>query len=369
MNRELLDREPATAIPVTPQTVVTRSASSRGSQLNRLLLVGSTTLIVVVSLVWYYSRPAGHGAGAGPIRSAAAAEFRLPALKVDPPSVAGEGAPSGDATNAEPSGNPLAPADAPGSAGPQADAGRRVRVDSPRDAGAGGPDDAPVLWHAHPESAGGDRDGGGRREPGLLAPGYAPVRASRLPPPTYVLSKGTAIGCTLETAIDSQLAGLVSCLIGSPIRGADAKIVLMPRGTRLLGEARSDVRAGQSRVFVLWVEARTPDGVLVPLASPATDALGRAGVPGRVDTHFFERFGAALMISVVDAAIQGALARPGATVVVSPQSSEAVLTEILRNTVAVPPTITVPTGARLSVLVARDVDFSGTEPGVGAVRE
>jgi type IV secretion system protein VirB10 len=112
-------------------------------------------------------------------------------------------------------------------------------------------------------------------------------------------------------------------------------------------------------VFVLWTEARTPAGVTVPLASPAADALGRSGVPGAVDTHFFARFGAAILISVIDTAVQAAMTRSGGTTVIySPQATEAILTEILRNTLAIPPTITVAPGARLQVLVARDLDFS-----------
>jgi type IV secretion system protein VirB10 len=228
-------------------------------------------------------------------------------------------------------------------------------------------DDAPILWRPHGDSGGATHDPSGApgdaklsqaTAPMLLAQGYAPLHAAVLPPATHVLGKGTVIGCTLETAIESQLAGLVSCLIGVPVYGVDGKAVLMSRGTRLLGEARSDARSGQSRVFVLWVEARTPDGILVPLASPATDALGRAGVPGSVDTHFFERFGAAILISVLDGAAQGLANHSGGnTVVIAPQSSETILAEVLRATVAIPPTISVAPGAHLTVLVARDVEF------------
>ena len=52
-------------------------------------------------------------------------------------------------------------------------------------------------------------------------------------------------------------------------------------------------------MFVLWSRAKTPTGVVVTLASPATDSLGRAGFDGEIDTHFFERFGGALLLSIV----------------------------------------------------------------------
>ena len=77
---------------------------------------------------------------------------------------------------------------------------------------------------------------------------------------------------------------------------------------------------------------------------------------GTIDTHFNERFGAAILVSVIDAGFS-ALARGGNTVVVNPDGSREVLTEILRNTIAIPPTIRVAQGARVQVLVARDADF------------
>jgi type IV secretion system protein VirB10 len=113
------------------------------------------------------------------------------------------------------------------------------------------------------------------------------------------------------------------------------------------------------RLFVLWSEARTPNGVVIPLASPATDDLGRGGVDGVIDRHFASRFGAAILISVIDGAIQAAsrnTARDGG-IVITPSGSRDVLTEVLRNTVRVPPTLRKNQGERIQALTARDVDF------------
>jgi type IV secretion system protein VirB10 len=185
------------------------------------------------------------------------------------------------------------------------------------------------------------------------------VKARVLPTQRFLLPQGAFIDCTLETAIDSTLPGMTTCVTATDTFGADGQVVLLERGTKLVGETRGQVQQGQSRVFVLWTQARTPTGVVIPLASPGTDELGRAGLPGQVDRHFWDRFGAALLITVVDGAIERA-ATPrsnGGIVTVNPSASESVLTEILRNTLNIPPTVRKDQGDRLQILVARDVDF------------
>jgi type IV secretion system protein VirB10 len=195
----------------------------------------------------------------------------------------------------------------------------------------------------------------------LHATETAAVQAQRLPTQRWLLPKGAFLDCTLETALDSTLPGMATCITASDVFGVDGREVLLERGTKLIGETRGEARAGQSRLFVLWSEARTPRGIIVPLASPGTDALGRSGVPGHVDTHFSERFGAAILVSVIngaiDAAVQAQNKSGGNSVVLNTQSSQDVLTEILRSTVSIPPTIQIAHGSRIQVLVARDVDF------------
>jgi len=190
------------------------------------------------------------------------------------------------------------------------------------------------------------------------------ARAQKLPTMTYLIPKGAKGDCTLETAIDSQLPGLVTCVLAFDIYGANGKAVMLERGTTLTGETRSQVQQGQNRLFVLWAEARTPTGVTAQLDSSATDALGRSGVTGEVDTHFWDRFGAAILISVVNGATQagasyasGAGTNGGTSINYNPQGANSVMTEVLRNTINIPPTIRVAQGERVQILFARDVDF------------
>ena len=118
--------------------------------------------------------------------------------------------------------------------------------------------------------------------PTLLRPSVsATVRAQVLPTQRLLLPKGAFIDCTLETAIDSTLPGMTTCVMATDTFGVDGQVVLLERGTKLVGETRGQVQQGSARVFVLWTEARTPTGVIVPLASPGADELGRSGLPGR----------------------------------------------------------------------------------------
>lgn len=186
------------------------------------------------------------------------------------------------------------------------------------------------------------------------------VPAAILPTQRFLLPIGSFIDCTLETAIDSTLPGMTTCITAADTFGADGKVVLLERGTKLVGETRGEVRQGQARVFVLWTQARTPAGVVVTLASPGTDELGRAGLPGEVDRHFWQRFGAAMLITLINGAVQASVqasSRGGATVIYAPSASQDVLTEVLKDTVAIPPTVLKQNGDRIQVLVARDLDF------------
>jgi len=195
----------------------------------------------------------------------------------------------------------------------------------------------------------------------LLRPtAIASAHARVLPTRRFLLAKGAFIDCTLETAIDSSLPGMTTCITATDTFSADGTVVLLERGTKLIGETRGQVQQGAARVFVLWTEARTPGGIVVPLDSPGADELGRSGLAGEVNRHFWDRFGAAILISTLDGAVQTAVqsaGRSGGPVIYNPSSSEGVMTDVLKSSVNIPPTITKRNGERIQVFVARDLDF------------
>src|SRR4029077_4588640 len=88
--------------------------------------------------------------------------------------------------------------------------------------------------------------------------------------------------------------------------------------------------------------------------------LGRSGLPGAVNNHFWQRFGAAMLVSVIDGAVESAGQSSRAAkgpVIVNPSATQGVLTQVLKGTVNIPPTVVKRQGDRIQVLVARDLDF------------
>ena len=213
-----------------------------------------------------------------------------------------------------------------------------------------------VAPSASAASASTPADHDGLRE--LLMPAATPAVSARvLPTQRLLLPKGAFIDCTLETAIDSTLPGMTTCITATDTFSADGKVVLLERGSKLVGETRGEVQQGSSRVFVLWSEARTPTGVVIPLASPGTDELGRSGLSGQVERHFWERFGAAILISIIDAGSEAAVQSASSTIIYNPTATQDVTGEVLKDTLRIPPTIVKSQGDRIQVLVARDLDF------------
>ncbi len=182
------------------------------------------------------------------------------------------------------------------------------------------------------------------------------ARASRLGDRNFLIVAGATIPCLLQTAMDTSTPGYVSCLIPRDVYSDNGAVVLMEKGTRVLGEYRSGMRQGQRRLFVLWNRAVTPEGVAISLASPAADALGRAGFDGEIDTHFWDRFGGALLLSVVDDAVYSTVGRDNQYGTARLPSDAAGIA--LQNSVNIPPSLRKAQGSEVSIFVAQDCDFS-----------
>ncbi len=186
------------------------------------------------------------------------------------------------------------------------------------------------------------------------------VNASRFDRPATTIPQGSVIQAVLETALDSTRAGAARAIVSRDVRGFDGTKVLIPRGSRLYGEYKADVSSGQNRAMIQWTRLMRPDGVVIQLDSPSADPLGRAGVQGKVNSHFLSRFGNALLQATLNVGVGLAtrnvgggtvvLGLPGSTQTIAPTSSE-----------TIKPTLKVAQGAPVSVFVAHDLDFTEVE--------
>lgn len=204
-----------------------------------------------------------------------------------------------------------------------------------------------------------ETDRGGPAEQGSQTPpsresarsGFLRRRAATVP-------EGTLIPAVLETALDSSRPGFARAIVSSDVTGFDGSRVLIPRGSRLLGAYQTELGAGQNRATVQWTRLVRPDGVTIALDSPAADPAGRAGVQGQVNNRYFERFAGALLRTTLNAGaiLAGRELAGGAVIVGLPASTQGGAASPSES--AVRPTLRVEAGTRVSVLVARDLEFA-----------
>lgn len=184
-----------------------------------------------------------------------------------------------------------------------------------------------------------------------------PVNANLL------LAKGTFIQCSLRTKLVSTVAGNLGCIVANDVYSANGTVLLIEKGSTVFGEFRSgQIQQGEERLFVVWSEIRTPKNIVINVNSGATDELGGSGIPGYVDNHFWQRFGNAIMLSMITdstSALSTQLAKRGTfqptdTV----QAGSDIAQSILEKTINIPPTLYKNQGDLVGIFVARDIDFS-----------
>ena len=102
----------------------------------------------------------------------------------------------------------------------------------------------------------------------------------------YLLTQGSMVDCVLETRMITTQPGMTACYVTRDIYSANGRVVLLDRGSKVIGHYQGGITQGQARIFVLWSRIETPKGVIINLDSPGTGSLGEGGVGGYVDTHF-----------------------------------------------------------------------------------
>ncbi|UUV07066.1 TrbI/VirB10 family protein [Ruegeria sp. YS9] len=180
--------------------------------------------------------------------------------------------------------------------------------------------------------------------------------------PSNTVVQGTMIQAVLETAIDSSLAGQVRAMVSEDVHAYDGSRILIPRGARLIGRYQSGLDIAQQRVTIAWDRIILPSNQTVEISAFGGDELGRAGTTGFVDSRFGTRFGSAALISLI-----------GALPAVAAQNTEDEITSdvlegigedlqdsaqsVIGEYLSVSPVIYVDQGARVTVMVDRDLEI------------
>ncbi|OOO27794.1 conjugal transfer protein TrbI [Agrobacterium salinitolerans] len=208
------------------------------------------------------------------------------------------------------------------------------------------------------------------------------------------IPQGTIIRGTLETAINSDLAGMVKAIVRQDVYSFDGRRILIPAGSSLIGDYKSGVERGQERLFIVWTRMIRGDGVSVQLGSYGTDRLGRSGMTGVVDRKYWERFGPPALMTMIGGVTQYiaqlgqkqdrniTIVNTDGTVSSIPQDNgttsqdrareiaaetiasgiQQLATEAFQDTRNIRPTIHIAQGSDITVFVTRDLDFSDLYP-------
>lgn len=197
------------------------------------------------------------------------------------------------------------------------------------------------------------------------------------------IAQGKLIHGVLETAVNTQLPGVIRAIVSRDIFAEAGMEKLVPKGSRLIGVYNTDIFRGQSRVFIVWTRIIRPDGVDIMVNSPGVDKLGRAGLEGTVDGRFREIFSTAILTSVIsigmalgvenivdDEGTTTTRSANGDITTSSTSTSQAsansianiggVARRILDNVIDIRPVIEIDQGTRINVMVNRDLIFPST---------
>jgi hypothetical protein len=200
--------------------------------------------------------------------------------------------------------------------------------------------------------------------PGVVS-GF-PVERSR------VLNADRYIPAVLENTLNSELPGRAIAVVERPVFGEDQRLVLIPAGSRVIGSYKSGAKYGQARLDISWTRILRPDGVTINIEGAGADIMGRAGIPGDLDSRFVEKYGSSFLTSVIAAAGTWALAGSstlstsalGTTQTLSPRAqaanrlgndTDALAQRMVQDNVDIRPVLTVPAGTRLVIIPSEDI--------------
>ena len=213
---------------------------------------------------------------------------------------------------------------------------------------------------------------------GISFPGFKPVKKKlakenrhsitvslKKPGSKYLIQAGTSISAITVTAINSGLPGHIVARVNRNIYdNISGQFLLIPQGSKLIGSYGSSIKLNQKRIEISWREIKLPDGSTVDLGKgqPGIGLQGMSGISGDIDNHFlsnaFSIFSVALLHSTANqisksnkGTLEGDVSEDVAGDVADAGS------DIFRQQIQLGPTIKIPIGSPVKVLVVNDLEF------------
>ena len=199
---------------------------------------------------------------------------------------------------------------------------------------------------------------------------YNPHKLTQ-PTSPFLVQAGTVIPGTMITSINSSLPGNIVAQVRDNVYDTvSGQFILIPKGSKLIGQYDSQIAYGQERVLAAFTRIIRPDGSSILLDKlTGTDPQGNSGVAGDVDNHWGKILGAAVVSTVLSmgagavadnsgdssdnytSSTQGAI--NGASGGIS-QTGQA----LTGKAINVQPTLTVPAGYQFDMIVNKDIILS-----------
>jgi len=182
----------------------------------------------------------------------------------------------------------------------------------------------------------------------------------------HMIFEGTVLESVLVNRLNGDFAGPVICQITTDLYSHDHSTLLVPAGTRVLGETRKVEALGQTRLAVVFHRLIMPDGYAVDLdQAPALNQIGETALHDQVNNHYFKIFGASIAVGAIgglasigtnNSAVTGLPVSTADTYrqgVASSMSQSSL--RILDKFLNIPPTITIREGHRVRIFLLQDL--------------
>ena len=178
----------------------------------------------------------------------------------------------------------------------------------------------------------------------------------------YTLQAGAVIAAAMITGLRSDLPGQIAAQVTENVYdGPTGRTLLIPQGSRLVGQYDAQVSFGQSRALLVWTRLILPNGRSIVLErQPGADPEGYAGLQDRVDNHWGQLFRAAVLSTLLSVGSEAGTSsdendltqalRRGASDSISQTGRQ-----VVGRSLDIQPTITVRPGLPVRVIVTRDL--------------